>query len=446
MGLAVKKFFHTLPQLPFRFVVDFAKGDGKLPDKLKYAVRSVKFTDAEGNTSEGAIYYGNGSFTIPVWDITARSLSITFEETDDMFVTKFADDIAALSFNSTPLRLAVVVREYDNMMYKVLKGRCYWVELLDYDEPQFARTGGPSVVSITMNFIVKAISEDYAVSDDELKRILNKTNMQLSQFNAPREDEIGGKYQKLLKSAEDTHFDSTINLKALEEYEFEKGDGSSSGDKFRYRDDSAKYQTLQKNMAAIKEKSAQTGASELALAGANNASGKGNVGDATITNEEMLQARKLDKQLQSTATGRALVTTFARNDTKAYQLGGGHGRAGDPGMDCSAFVGEVLKDAGFDINVASAYAGSGSLEQQIKANGVKEKDVGGLKPGDVVVSRKTKGSQYGHTMVYVGTDDKGEMIFADASGQRGVSTTKMSKAALLENGYTGYDTSSGPRA
>jgi hypothetical protein len=212
MGLAVKKFFHTLPQLPFRFVVDFAKGDGNLPEKLKYAVRSVKFTDAEGNTSEGAIYYGNGSFTIPVWDITARSLSITFEETDDMFVTKFADDIAALSFNSTPLRLAVIVREYDNMMYKILKGRCYWVELLDYDEPQFARTGGPSVVSITMNFIVKAISEDFAVDDEQLKAKLSKVKNSLVGANTVRQDDYSATGRQLLAVADKTRVEKTFDI------------------------------------------------------------------------------------------------------------------------------------------------------------------------------------------------------------------------------------------
>ena len=132
MGLAVKRFFQTIPQLPFRFVTDFVKA-GEEQSSLRFTVRSVKYNEADGNTSDAAVYYGNGYYTIPLWDISSRSLSITFEETDNMKVTKFLDSIAEVSYNASPLMIAVIVREYDNMFLNPMKGRCYWCFLQDYD-------------------------------------------------------------------------------------------------------------------------------------------------------------------------------------------------------------------------------------------------------------------------------------------------------------------------
>ena len=194
MSLAVKRFFQTIPQLPFRFVADFVQ-TGYEHSSLRFAVRSVKYNEAEGNTSDAAAYYGNGYYTIPLWDISSRSLSITFEETDDMKVTKFLDSIAEASYNASPLMIAVIVREYDNMFMYPMKGRCYWCFLQDYDEPSFARTGGPSVVSITANFVVRAISEDYAVDDDELNKRISGIKNALNEQNYHDNDPTGLWYE-----------------------------------------------------------------------------------------------------------------------------------------------------------------------------------------------------------------------------------------------------------
>lgn len=196
MGLAVKRFFQTIPQLPFRFVTDFVKA-GEEQSSLRFAVRSVKYNEAEGNTSDAAVYYGNGYYTIPLWDISSRSLSITFEETDNMKVTKFLDSIAEVSYNASPLMIAVIVREYDNMFLNPMKGRCYWCFLQDYDEPSFARTGGPSVVSITANFVVRAISENYAVDDDELNARISSIKNALNTQNYHDDAATGFWYEDL---------------------------------------------------------------------------------------------------------------------------------------------------------------------------------------------------------------------------------------------------------
>src|SRR5574344_2816405 len=198
MALAVKKFFHTIPQLPYRFVADFGV-DGAMLNNMRFAVRSVKYTEAEGNTSDAATYYGNGYYTIPIWDISSRALSITFEETDDMQVTTLLDAIATLSYNKTPVMIAIVLREYDNMFMKVLRGRCFWVYLQDYDEPAFSRTGGPSVVSINANFIVRAVSNDFNVDDATLGNKLSQIGKALNTFNNQKDETKSVWYNELKK-------------------------------------------------------------------------------------------------------------------------------------------------------------------------------------------------------------------------------------------------------
>lgn len=211
MGLAIKRFFQTIPQLPYRFVTDFVKA-GEVQSSLRFAVRSVKYSEAEGNIEDGAVYYGNGYYTIPLWDISSRSLSITFEETDNMKVTKFLDSIAEKSYNASPLMIAVIVREYDNMLLNPMKGRCYWCFLQDYDEPSFARTGGPSVVSITANFVVRAISENYAVDDDELNARIEKIAVALDTQNYHDTEATGFWYDEFKQKAKDTVTNTTVKI------------------------------------------------------------------------------------------------------------------------------------------------------------------------------------------------------------------------------------------
>lgn len=448
MALAVKKFFHTIPQLPYRFVADFVM-DGAMLNNMRFAVRSVKYTEAEGNTSDAVTYYGNGYYTIPIWDISSRALSITFEETDDMQVTALLDAIATLSYNKTPAMIAIVLREYDNMFMKVLSGRCFWVYLQDYDEPAFSRTGGPSVVSINANFIVRAVSNDFNVDDATLVNKLSQIGKTLNTFNNQKDETKSVWYNELKKTAKETKEDTTFNVD-LSAFAV-KDDGAT-----RYRDDTNGYKGTQ-NALQFMEK-AQHGMKEdgkevalLAVVAANNASGtRGkNMGDTTLTNDEAAFARKLNKSLQSTKGGRVLTEVYNENKNVAYHLGN---KKADPdngkGLDCSGYVITYLQRMGYDIsfnNSASTGNQKGGLEYALRKKGVKEvTDLSALKPGDVVTAG-WQGKTMGHTMVFVGYAENGDMIFNDSSSSRGVSTSRYTKEQIMNREYKAFSTHNGPK-
>lgn len=446
MALAVKKFFHTIPQLPYRFVADFVV-DGAMADNMRFAVRSVKYQEAEGNTSDGAVYYGNGYFTIPIWDISARSLSISFEETDDMKVTKMLDGIAAKSFNRTPIMFAVVVREYDNMFLRVLRGRCFWVHLQDYDEPAMSRTGGPSVVSINANFVVRAVSNNFNVDDVTLAKRIGDMNKALKTFNT-QTDTAKNSWSKELQKTRDATKENTTFEVDLKQF--------AAKSDTRYRDDTNGYKGTQ-NALHFMEK-AQHGMKEdgkevalLAVVAANNASGtRGkNMGDTTLTDDEAAFARKLNKGLQSTKGGRVLTEVYNENKNVAYHLGN---KKADPdngkGLDCSGYVITYLQRMGYDIsfnNSASTGDKKGGLEYALKAAGVQPvNDLSALKPGDVVTAG-WQGKTMGHTMVFVGYAENGDMIFNDSSGSRGVSTSRYTKEQIMNREYKAFSTHDGPK-
>lgn len=442
MALAVKKFFHTIPQLPYRFVADFVI-DGAMLNNMRFAVRSVKYTEAEGNTSDAATYYGNGYYTIPIWDISSRALSITFEETDDMQVTTLLDAIATRSYNKTPAMIAIVLREYDNMFMKVLSGRCFWVYLQDYDEPAFSRTGGPSVVSINANFIVRAVSNDFNVDDATLGNKLSQIGKALNTFNNQKDETTSVWYNELKKTAKETKEDTTFNVD-LSSFDAE--------DKMRYRNDTAGYKAAQHALAFVESHLTYYGGvkldgemvSTLALNAANNASSKNNIGDQKLEDKEIELSRKLEKGLRSTEAGRAVIDVYKTYMHTAYQLGGKEHSKGTEGLDCSGYVIAYLNSRGAEIgegNTATTGWESGGLAKALLDKGFRQMEgFGGLKPGDVVVSKDTHHSGVmGHTMIFVGYDDAGAMIFTDSSGSRGVSTSKYTKEMLELDGYKAFD-------
>ena len=449
MALAVKKFFHTIPQLPYRFVADFVV-DGAMLNNMRFAVRSVKYTEAEGNTSDAATYYGNGYYTIPIWDISSRALSITFEETDDMQVTALLDTIAALSYNKTPAMIAIVLREYDNMFMKVLRGRCFWVYLQDYDEPAFSRTGGPSVVSINANFIVRAVSNGFNVDDAALANKLSQIGKALNTFNNQKDETNSVWYNELKKTAKETKEDTTFNVDLSA---FAVKDDSTT----RYRDDTNGYKGTQ-NTLQFMEKAQRlfkdddgNNVTLLAVVAANNASGtRGkNMGDTTLTNDEAAFAKELNKGLQSTKGGKVLAEVYYDNRNVAYHLGN---KKADPdngkGLDCSGYVITYLQKMGYDIsfnNSASTGNQKGGLEYALREKGVKEVgDLDALKPGDVVTAG-WQGKTMGHTMVFVGYAENGDMIFNDSSGSRGVSTSRYTKEQIMNREYKAFSTHNGPK-
>lgn len=155
MALAVRKFFEFRPHLPFRFEVEFFTGLPMLTAQLKYAVQSVKISGTECDIGMAASYFGDGYTTIPIFNVASRTLTITFEETDQMKVLSMVDAIVDSQRNGSPWVLGVRVTEYDTRFRTIVSDRYYKCIMKDYDEPAFSRTGGPGIVtsSITLNIM-----------------------------------------------------------------------------------------------------------------------------------------------------------------------------------------------------------------------------------------------------------------------------------------------------
>lgn len=157
----VPNFFKEFkPHLPFRYITKFYT-NGLVSDemKLQYAVSSVKVTAMDCDTTTGAFYFGTGYMTIPIFDTSARSIDITFEETDAMDVLNMLDRLIAYQRDGQPYVIGIGVKQFDEQMDDVTSSRLYSCLLADYDEPQFSRSGGVSLVTVTARFIILSEKE-----------------------------------------------------------------------------------------------------------------------------------------------------------------------------------------------------------------------------------------------------------------------------------------------
>jgi hypothetical protein len=154
MALAVKKFFEFRPHLPFRFEVEIFAGLDSLTMPLKYAVQSAKLSGTECDIGAGAVYFGNGYKTIPIFNVSSRTLTISFEETDQMRVLNFCDKLVASQRNGLPHVVGIRLTEYDTRFRHIVSDKYYKCIMKDYDEPAFSRTGGPGIVGMTVTFNV----------------------------------------------------------------------------------------------------------------------------------------------------------------------------------------------------------------------------------------------------------------------------------------------------
>ena len=182
MGLAVKKFFEMRPQLSFRFSVDVGVAPN-FPngiEDLGICVKNVKVTTGEVDTTTGAVYYGDGYFTIPTYNIADKTLEISFNETDDLTVLKWLDGIQEGQRNSTPYEINIRVTEYDETMTNEISKILYTCCLKEYSEPAFTRSGSVSFSTIDATFIV--IDEVNELSKEKLMTS-NITQNDLAQTN-----------------------------------------------------------------------------------------------------------------------------------------------------------------------------------------------------------------------------------------------------------------------
>lgn len=163
------------PQMPFRFSADIFLNGQNPNDILNVSVRSIKANLGESDLTKGAIYYGDGYFTIPIFNPAERSLEMTFTETDSMDVLKFFDSIQEQQFNKTPIEMLIRVTEYDERMVSVLSKILYTCILKEYSEPAFNRTGGVNIATIDASFVIKDMKNELVtINTDAIERAKNK--------------------------------------------------------------------------------------------------------------------------------------------------------------------------------------------------------------------------------------------------------------------------------
>ena len=187
-GLSVVNFWRVRPKMPFRYTTNFYTGISTLSDKrLKYTVTSVNLPKMDGQAGEGSMYLGNTIFTIPVWNIASRKLEISFEETDDMLVSKFLGSLLNLTFGKVPWRITIVVNEYEEHMRPDDKvSTAYICHLLNFDEPQFKRDGAAAQLTMNATFIVDSVINNW---NENMGTITGARNVNESnEFNPELED------------------------------------------------------------------------------------------------------------------------------------------------------------------------------------------------------------------------------------------------------------------
>lgn len=180
--------------MPFRYKVRFATGlnskygiqNGE-EEILSYAVNSINLPKMEGQAAEGSLYLGNTIFTIPVWNIASRKLDITFEETDNMLVSRFVDALNTLSYGKVPWKITIIVYEFEEHMRDFdkkdgieAKVTAYVCHMNSYDEPQFKRDGAAAQLTMSTSFIVDSIIENW---NDSMGTITGKIFETSAEFN-----------------------------------------------------------------------------------------------------------------------------------------------------------------------------------------------------------------------------------------------------------------------
>ena len=93
MGLKITDFYSMRPKLPFRFKTDWFTGLLNKDDVLSYCVTSISIPKPEIENTLGFSTFGNAFVSMPTFSPGHRRLDITFEETDDMYVIQFLDEL-----------------------------------------------------------------------------------------------------------------------------------------------------------------------------------------------------------------------------------------------------------------------------------------------------------------------------------------------------------------
>lgn len=191
MGLNILNFFNFFnmpPKIPYLFDVVFstwgANANKYIPPS--WSVQSVKLPVMEAADNEFNIFLGDGRVTVPLWNPASRTLEITFEETDDMKITKFINTLAHEQYVKGLIHyVAIRVTDYQPTVPFALTYIC---RLKDYTDVQFANGGSANVGTVTASFIVIAALD----SNDEssINKVLEENrkyslNNGIADFNDP---------------------------------------------------------------------------------------------------------------------------------------------------------------------------------------------------------------------------------------------------------------------
>lgn len=203
-GMALSNFFSMRPKLPFRFKVTFYTGLNNLADDLlTYCVTSVTMPKLEGQVSEGSIYFGNTSFTIPTWNPASRKIDITFEENDQMLVSQFIHRLIDESWSKSPYKITIVVHEFEEHMRNDYKSdtesTAYVCHLSSYDEPAFKRDGQAAQVTMNASFIIDTIIPNWDYTNPQ---VFNGSNIKEKQAR----DKFNPAIKNLIVDIENTKF------------------------------------------------------------------------------------------------------------------------------------------------------------------------------------------------------------------------------------------------
>jgi hypothetical protein len=163
MGLKITDFYSMRPKLPFRFKTDWFTGLLNKDDVLSYCVTSISVPKPEIENTLGFSTFGNAFISMPTFSPGHRRLDITFEETDDMYVIQFLDELLKRSYSKEPYHLTIGVHHYDeHFQHETIVG--YVCHLSSYDEPQFKRDGQAQAITVTAKFVVDSIINNFSAN------------------------------------------------------------------------------------------------------------------------------------------------------------------------------------------------------------------------------------------------------------------------------------------
>lgn len=195
----VTNFWKTIPHSAFRFKAEFFTNQKSHLDEIySYTVKSISLPKIDVSIDNSMMFLGDGAYSVPIYNPASRKMSITFEETDDMFITQFFDRLLE-SFHNVSFRFTIKISEFDiKMKHPVIKG--YVCRLINYEECLFEHNGGSTPISLKAEFTVDKVIEKWSQQevvvgyvDERLHKEENEFNQELTDILEQKEFKFSSK-------------------------------------------------------------------------------------------------------------------------------------------------------------------------------------------------------------------------------------------------------------